>query len=86
MYKEVASRSVFLFVRVLFLIVLPTMPMLQAEKKKLAKEYLAQIDSAVNGVVLSYNALPVNELNSLRMDVATAGGQLVAIKKRVFLK
>jgi ribosomal protein L10 len=45
------------------------MPLLKEDKKKLAKEYAGRISSAVNVALISHNALSVNHLNALRMDV-----------------
>lgn len=36
--------------------------------------------------MLSFDKIPVNEVNKIRMDVAAAQGSLQVVKKRVFLK
>jgi large subunit ribosomal protein L10 len=62
------------------------MPLLKDDKKKLAKEYVQRISSAVNVALISHNALSVNDLNALRMDVEEKQGTLEFVKKRVLLK
>lgn len=62
------------------------MPLLKEDKKKLAKEYVSRIHSAVNVALISHNALSVNDLNELRMDVEDKQGALEFVKKRVLLK
>lgn len=62
------------------------MPLLKADKKKLAKQYVSHLDGARNVVVLSYTAVPVNQMNSLRMELDATEWKLEAVKKRVLLK
>ena len=62
------------------------MPLLKEDKKKLAKQYVANIEWATNAVVLSYKGIPVNEMNAVRMDIADAHGKLQSVKKRVLAK
>jgi large subunit ribosomal protein L10 len=62
------------------------MPLLKEDKKKLAKKYVEQVAASKNVAVISYNALSVNDLNALRMNIEDAKGELVMVKKRVFLK
>lgn len=62
------------------------MPLLKAAKKKRAQEYVKNLDEAVTIVVIRHDAIPVNEINAVRMDIADASGRMQAIKKRVFLK
>lgn len=62
------------------------MPLLKAQKRELAKTYAQQIVSGKNVTVLVFDKIPVNEVNTLRMNVAEANGSLQVVKKRVFLK
>lgn len=62
------------------------MPLLKAQKKELATSYLQQLQKWLNVTVLSFDKIPVNEVNKIRMDVAAAQGSLQVVKKRVFLK
>jgi large subunit ribosomal protein L10 len=62
------------------------MPLLKADKKKLAKQYLEKMQGATNIVILSHEGIPVNEMNAVRMDIADAQGVLQSVKKRVLLK
>lgn len=62
------------------------MALLKAGKKKLAKEYVKHLDEALNVVLLRHDAIPVNEINAVRMDITDVAGKLEVIKKRVFLK
>lgn len=62
------------------------MPLLKAQKKELAKSYLQKLQGGRNVAVLSFNKIPVNEVNKLRMNVVDAEGSLQVVKKRVFLK
>jgi len=65
---------------------LATMPLLKAQKKELAKSYLEKLQGGRNVAVLSFNKIPVNEVNKLRMNVVDAKGSLQVVKKKVFLK
>lgn len=62
------------------------MPLLKAQKKELATSYLQKLQEGRNVTVLSFDKIPVNEINKLRMDVVDAEGSLQVVKKRVFLK
>lgn len=62
------------------------MPLLKAQKKELAGAYLERLKQGRNVTVLSFDKIPVNEVNKLRMQVADAQGALQVVKKRVFLK
>ncbi len=62
------------------------MPLLKAQKEELAKSYLQKLQEGRNVAVLSFDKIPVNEVNKLRMNVVDAQGSLQVVKKRVFLK
>ena len=62
------------------------MPLLKAQKKELAKSYLEKLQGGRNVTVLSFDKIPVNEVNKLRMQVVDAQWSLQVVKKRVFLK
>ncbi len=62
------------------------MPLFKEDKKKLAKEYVERIQKANNVTLISHNALSVNNLNQLRMDIEEKQWVLEFIKKRVLLK
>lgn len=62
------------------------MALLKADKKVLAKKYLETLQGAKNAVILQQDKIPVNEVNKVRMELASVDGKLVVIKKRVFLK
>jgi ribosomal protein L10 len=69
-----------------FFYFLVTMPLLKAQKKELAKAYSKKMEEGRNVTVLSFDKIPVNEVNKLRMNVVDAEGSLQVVKKRVFLK
>lgn len=69
-----------------FFYFLATMPLLKAQKKELAQSYLQKLQEGRNVAVLTFDKIPVNEVNKLRMKVAAAQGALQVVKKRVFLK
>ncbi len=62
------------------------MPLLKAQKHELAQKYLASVESANNVIVLAFHAIPVNELNQVRMDLYEAQWTIEIVKKRVLLK
>lgn len=62
------------------------MPLLKAQKKELAKQYLANVEWAKNAVILDMQGIPVNEVNKVRSMLSESQGQLQVVKKRVFLK
>lgn len=62
------------------------MAMLKAQKIELAKRYLESVKGAKNAVILQHEWISVNDINSIRMDVADQEGNLEVVKKRVFLK
>jgi hypothetical protein len=55
-----------------FFYFLATMPLLKAQKKELAKSYLEKLQGGRNVTVLSFDKIPVNEVNKLRMQVVDA--------------
>ena len=62
------------------------MALLKAQKEALGKTYVDALQKSRNVTVLSFDKIPVNEINQLRMDVADAQATLQVVKKRVFLK
>jgi large subunit ribosomal protein L10 len=62
------------------------MPLLKHEKLELAKRYQQDMAQVKNVVVVSMQGIPVNQLNSARMQVSDVQWSLVVVKKRVFLK
>lgn len=62
------------------------MALLKDDKKKIAKQYQEVLSKWKNVVVLSYQWIPVNEMNEMRMWLAEAQWVLQVVKKRVFLK
>ncbi|MDP2670202.1 MAG: 50S ribosomal protein L10 [bacterium] len=62
------------------------MPLLRSQKKDLAKQYIDNFNKSVNVIVLTFDKLPVNELNQIRMDIADTQGVLQVVKKRILLK
>lgn len=62
------------------------MPLLKAQKRELAKSYLQKLKEGRNVAVLSFDKIPVNEINTLRMQITDTQWSLQVVKKRVFLK
>lgn len=62
------------------------MPLLKSQKKELAKHYKENVEKSINVVVLTFDKIPVNEINQIRMDIAAAQGVLQVVKKRILLK
>gem|GEM_PF-3560559 len=86
----IAKQSCFLHILcrfcAAFFYFLVTMPLLKAQKKELAVSYLQQLQQGRNVAVLSFDKIPVNEVNKIRMNIADVNGSLQVVKKRVFLK
>ena len=62
------------------------MPLLQEDKKSLAKQYVEYIEAGSNAVVIRHQNIPVNQINEMRMGLAEQNGALKVVKKRVLLK
>ena len=62
------------------------MPLIKSDKIKLAKEYQEMVSDYSNVVVLSYDSIPVNEINKLRQEVGAVGWEYKVVKKRVLAK
>jgi len=62
------------------------MPLIKSDKVKLAKEYQEMVADYSSIVILSYDAIPVNEINKLRQEIGAAGGEYKVVKKRVLAR
>jgi len=62
------------------------MPLIKSDKVKLAKVYQEMVVDYSSIVILSYDAIPVNEINKLRQEIAAVGGEYKVVKKRVLAR
>ena len=62
------------------------MALTKERKKQLVEEYKKLLEDAKNVVVMKQSAIPVNEINSVRMAIAEDWGKLQVVKKRLFLR
>lgn len=56
------------------------------KKNELMKQYIQDLSSASNIVVLKQEKVSVNNANKLRKDIRSANGRYNVIRKRLFLK
>lgn len=61
------------------------MTLVRKDKEKLMKKYKETLKGAKNIVVLKQFGLPVNQINSVRMDIEETKWKLLVVKKRIFL-
>ncbi len=61
------------------------MALTRKQKEKLLETYKDLLNKAKNIVVMQQEAIPVNEINKVRMAVKESGGKLQVVKKRLFL-
>lgn len=62
------------------------MAITKAKKTDLIAQYAADLAVAKNVVLVKQSGVSVNDSNTLRMDLETAGGKLNVIRKRLFLR
>lgn len=62
------------------------MALTRKDKEQLLEAYKKDLQWAKNVVALKQYSIPVNEINSLRMDMFDAWWKFSTIKKRVFIK
>ncbi len=62
------------------------MSLIKSDKIKLAKDYQEMVSDYSSIVVLSYNSIPVSEINKLRQEIASVGWEYKVVKKRVLAR
>jgi len=62
------------------------MALTRKQKGKLLEDYKKMLEQAKNVIVMKMFAIPVNEINKVRMAVAEDGGKLQVVKKRLFVR
>jgi large subunit ribosomal protein L10 len=62
------------------------MAITKEKKKSLVKEYLEDLKSSHNVVIVQQNAVPVNATNKMRKELAPTQGKFSIIRKRLFLR
>jgi ribosomal protein L10 len=56
------------------------------QKKQLMQQYIEDLSSANNVVVMKQDKVSVNNATRLRKDIASANGRYNVIRKRIFIK
>ena len=62
------------------------MALTRKQKWQLVDDYKKLLNEAKNVVIMKQFAIPVNEINKVRMDIKDAGWKLQVVKKRLFLR